>query len=187
MIGGGIYLGCALDTYRRLALYWRRFKSIVYSVELLFWLTQTVVLFYLLFRVNHGELRVYVFLATLLGFAIYQVVIARVYRRILESLLRIFGTIIKAVIRMTQVLLLAPIMGLVQIIIAIILFLIQLVGTSIYWILRLCFFPFRMAFKLVWHFMPVNAKKSLHKMGSICSTIYNRCSKWLQYVTFKRR
>src|SRR5699024_11891782 len=37
-------------------------------LELGFWFIQTAVLFYILFKVNEGELRIYVFLACLLGY-----------------------------------------------------------------------------------------------------------------------
>src|SRR5699024_8882996 len=52
--------------------YWKNKWFINYVMEICFWLTQTFLLFYVLFRINGGELRVYVFLACLLGFAMYQ-------------------------------------------------------------------------------------------------------------------
>src|SRR5699024_5518630 len=65
MIAGGVYLGFAFETYRRLTRGLRKNWLFLYVLELGFWFIQTAVLFYILFKVNEGELRIYVFLACL--------------------------------------------------------------------------------------------------------------------------
>src|SRR5690625_1760968 len=72
MVLGGLYLGIAKDTFRRFSPYWKNKRFINYAMEICFWLTQTFLLFYVLFRINGGELRFYVFLACLLGYAMFQ-------------------------------------------------------------------------------------------------------------------
>src|SRR5690625_1289933 len=80
MTSGGFYLGVVLDTFRRFASSWKNRIIFSYVMETSFWLTQVIILFYVLFRVNGGELRLYIFLACLLGFTIYQVLAAKIGR-----------------------------------------------------------------------------------------------------------
>src|SRR5690625_3097491 len=84
MILGGIYLGVALETFRRFSRAWEKNTILLYIMEICFWLIQSFVLFYILFRVNGGEIRVYVILAGCLGFAIYIALVASFYIRILD-------------------------------------------------------------------------------------------------------
>src|SRR5690625_5859173 len=63
MVVSGFYLGIALETFRRFSPLWRHRPVLVYIFEVSFWLIQTFIIFYVLYKVNAGELRVYIFLA----------------------------------------------------------------------------------------------------------------------------
>src|SRR5690625_2595285 len=89
MIIGGFYLGMARDTFRRFSSYWSQRKFLRYFFEVSFWMIQAFLMFYILYRVNAGELRAYIFIACMLGFSIYQVVFAVLYKKILEIIIRI--------------------------------------------------------------------------------------------------
>src|SRR5699024_4293439 len=88
MVLSGLYLGMALETFRRFSPLWRKNKFLVYFLEICFWLVQTLIIFYVLYRVNAGELRLYIFVACLLGFATYQALIASLYKRLLEQVVK---------------------------------------------------------------------------------------------------
>ena len=67
MVLSGIYLGVIRDTFQRFAIYWKGRKLLSYLLEIIFWILQTLVVFYVLFLVNAGEIRLYIILACLLG------------------------------------------------------------------------------------------------------------------------
>src|SRR5699024_5483544 len=85
----GIYLGIAQETFRRFKPHWKPNRFLLYFMEIAFWLFQVALIFYVLFLVNAGELRLYVFLALFLGISMYQVLVASVYKRLLEMIVRI--------------------------------------------------------------------------------------------------
>ncbi|HHY22293.1 MAG TPA: spore cortex biosynthesis protein YabQ, partial [Bacilli bacterium] len=84
MIGMGLYVGAALDTYGRFVKRRNTFHLVTAFNDILFWLVQGLFIFYILFSVNNGELRVYIFLALLCGYAAYQSLFRSIYLRLLE-------------------------------------------------------------------------------------------------------
>src|SRR5690625_7413437 len=87
MIIGGLYLGIARDTYLRFTPYWRQRIILKYVFEIAFWMIQTLLLFYILFRVNPGDLWFYVFLACLLGVSLFIVFFVSLYKKLLELMI----------------------------------------------------------------------------------------------------
>jgi len=71
MVGSGLILGVALDTYRVLKERFRLRGWVVSLVDLLYWVAAASLVFHLLVWSNWGELRFYVFVAVLAGFWIY--------------------------------------------------------------------------------------------------------------------
>ena len=65
MIGMGSWLGAALDTYNRFLQRQDRTHWIVLINDILFWIVQGLIIFYVLLLVNEGELRFYIFLSIL--------------------------------------------------------------------------------------------------------------------------
>lgn len=187
MIAGGVYLGAALDTYRRFAHRIRKKKWLIYSAEILFWVGQTVILFYLLFKVNNGELRVYVYIACLLGFSMYQALFKRSFHKVLDLFIRISCAIGRFLRRLFQTVIFRPIAGLVQIAIVCILSIIQLVGTIIGFIGKICLYPLMLLLKGINRLLPQRLRKMLHKVTILCSTIGNRCKKIWTRIYNKRR
>lgn len=61
MIGMGGWLGLSIDTYSRFLQRRKRARFIVFINDVLFWLLQGLIIFYVLLLVNEGELRVYIF------------------------------------------------------------------------------------------------------------------------------
>lgn len=90
MIGMGAWIGASLDTYQRFLKRQERKRWLVFIHDILFWIVQALFVFYVLLLVNEAELRIYVFLALLCGFAAYQSLLKAIYMRLLNFLIYIF-------------------------------------------------------------------------------------------------
>jgi len=187
MIGGGFYLGLALETFRRFSPYWRRPVWLLFIMEVSFWLMQTAFLFYILFRANQGELRVYIFAAILLGFAAYQALFRSLYKRLLERVITIGAMVIRTLKRLIEVLLVAPVKGLISILLAAVLFIVQLAASIIGLAFKIVWFPLGWILRLIWRLLPKNVTNFLNKFAGLYSTIKGRCSKIAEWIKSKRR
>ncbi len=87
MIVGGWYLGMANDTFRRFQALWKKSRILTYLFEIAFWLIQIAVLFYVLYRINYGEIRFYYFVALAFGFALYIAVFQTMYKKMLNLII----------------------------------------------------------------------------------------------------
>ncbi|MBM7601288.1 spore cortex biosynthesis protein YabQ [Virgibacillus halotolerans] len=187
MVLCGFYLGIIKDTYYRFRPYWKERLILTYLLEICFWLTQTVLLFYVLFRVNGGELRFYIFVACLLGFSIYQALARSIYIKVLERVILMVAAIYRFIARLIQVLFITPIKWIVKAIFTIILFIIHVVGVVLLFLLKILLFPIKGLLKLLYRLLPKRLKKLLYKLAGFYSTMKNITTKWMKYITFKRR
>ncbi|MFD1362569.1 spore cortex biosynthesis protein YabQ [Lentibacillus salinarum] len=187
MTCGGFYLGMALDTFRRLSIYWRPRVFLVYVMEISFWLTQTLLLYYVLFRVNSGELRFYVFVALLLGFAMYQALAAKVYKRLLERVIRMTMSIYHMLANMIRAIIVTPILFIVQLLVTVVVFTGKLLWHVVRHILKIVWVPVFWLLRLIYRMLPYSIQKNLHKIAGFYSTIENTCKKWLNKWLSKRR
>lgn len=187
MVLSGIYLGIILDTFRRFAKHWKKKKIASYLLEVCFWILQTLILFYILFRVNAGELRLYIFLACLLGFSIYQALLKTYYLRILNWIILISKRIMSVFGRIFSILVLLPLKALFTLCVAVIAFIYRIVIGLILFILKIIGFPFLFLGKLIYSLLPEKIIKILHKLIGFYSTMKNILKKWLKYLTFRRR
>ncbi|MGP4109170.1 spore cortex biosynthesis protein YabQ [Virgibacillus sp. L01] len=187
MVLGGFYLGIINDTYRRFSIHWKQNKILSYFMEISFWLTQTMLLYYLLFRVNSGELRFYVFIACLLGFSVYQVTTANAYKQLLEHIIRIGLKIYQFIEKLVQVLFIKPIKFVVHLLIVSLLFIGNVLLTIIRYTFRFMYVPISWVFQNLFRLLPKNIQNYLHKIAGIYSTMENILKKWIKYITFKRR
>src|SRR5699024_10156110 len=121
MIVGGMYLGFATETYRMVIYQWRRHVIVRYGLDIFYWLLQTALLFYLLYRVNHGELRFYVFLACLLGFSMYVVLCMPWYRKLLYTVLTICRSVVRWTAHILYLLLIQPLLWIGSVILTLLL------------------------------------------------------------------
>ena len=107
MVAGGIQAALTFDTYKQLfrpTYLWRQLAT-----DLLFFLTQACILFYFLFLVNGGVLKLYLFLAIMLGVSMYYALFQHTYLRILDRLVRLFRVIVRGLIRLINTLVIRPI------------------------------------------------------------------------------
>lgn len=187
MFGSGIYLGLAIDTFRRFERYWKRNIVITYALEILFWILQGLVIFYFLFIANQGELRLYIFLSILCGYAAYQSLIRSTYLKVLEVLIQWAIAVIRFGRRMFILLVYRPIQWVILFIIKLLIG-VWAICVWLFWILlKILWFPIRLIGRILWWFIPKNAKNYLKKLAGIYSKIKNTILKWWTYIQNKRR
>ncbi|MCF3944461.1 spore cortex biosynthesis protein YabQ [Oceanobacillus alkalisoli] len=187
MVLSGIYLGLAQDTFRRFSVHWKNRTVISYLLEIGFWLLQTIIVFYFLFLVNSGEIRLYIFLACLLGFSFYQALLKTVYRNVLEGVISVLRTIFRFIKQVFLIFIVTPLKWIFFLLSGIIVFIINLVVKLLAIILKIILFPFLMIGRILKPLIPENFIKFFHKLHPIYSTIRNILKKGLEYATFKRR
>lgn len=187
MIAGGFYLGVALDTFRRFHRHWKRNVFLVYFMEVSFWLTQVFILYFILFQVNLGELRVYVFVACLLGFAAYQALAATLYKRLLERIIIIASRIYRIIFNLVKNVIIAPIRYLIKFLIASVIFLFNMIMVVLGFFLKCIYLPLKWLLKQVYRLLPKKFKLILHKLAGFYSKIQNICRKYWKLISSKRR
>ncbi|GIO24235.1 spore cortex biosynthesis protein YabQ [Oceanobacillus sp. J11TS1] len=185
MIISGFYLGIVQETFRRFTIYWKGRLFLTYSLEILFWVTQAGILFYILYRVNQGELRLYIVLACLFGFSIYQALVKQAYKRLLEHVIQILRAIYQGIEKLIKILLISPlrwiILTLYRMIKAILIGILKIVM----WIFRFVFTPFRWVGTGIFRLLPKPIQKLFLQIAGFYSKIQNIVNKWLQ--SYRRR
>ncbi|GGM36624.1 spore cortex biosynthesis protein YabQ [Paraliobacillus quinghaiensis] len=172
----------ALETFRRFEDYWKKNIIFNYMMEISFWLLQTLILFYLLFVVNNGEVRFYIFLAVLCGFAAYQSLFASYYCRLLERIITSFLALYHFVYQIIDTIIFTPLKWLIQLLFAIFLLIIRLIYWLFWMILRIIYIPISIIVNIFSHFIPKNAKNYLHSLAGIYSKIENSIvTRWKNY------
>ncbi|WML24278.1 spore cortex biosynthesis protein YabQ [Neobacillus sp. OS1-33] len=195
MIGMGSLFGAMFDTYQRFLNRPKRKQWIVFFNDLLFWIIQAVVIFYTLFLVNNGELRFYIFLALLCGFAAYQSLFKGTYLRLLELTIKTILAVSRFIKKVFQLLIYKPIVGLIQLVIVIIiaigrglLSLVKFIGKVLLLILKIIFVPLQKIVLIFWKLLPKGLKNSVeklynktagnfHKIRNYISKLFNRWKK----------
>lgn len=183
MIICGFYLGVALDTYNRFARIWKGRQLLTYLIAIIFWLLQVSIVFYVLYQVNYGELRIYVFLACLLGFAIYQVLAASLYRNFLEMMINFVRRLLEVIYNIFQAIILKPFLIIVRLILSVIKFIGKVIFTVITWLL----FPLKRLAIIPYRFIKNKIKKIFDKNPLLYSIIEFIYSKIRTLISLMRR
>lgn len=171
MIGMGSLFGAMFDTYQRFLNRPKRKTWIVFLNDLLFWIIQALLIFYTLFIVNNGELRFYIFIALLCGFAAYQGLFKAVYLRLLELVINTIIAVAKFIKKTFQLLVYKPILGLIQLVITIILVLgrglmtlVKFAFKVLLFILKVVLVPVLKILLILWKLLPKGLKKTVEKL-----------------------
>ena len=166
MIGMGSIFGATLDTYQRFLKRGHRNRWIVFINDILFWMIQGLIIFYVLFLVNHGELRFYFCWHLYAGFQAYQALMKRLYLGLLEMLIRFFVLTTKFIIKLFQILIYQPVRGIILFMLALLVFigrifltLVKIIWTVLLWLLKVIFKPIILIFKGLGYFVPNPVKK----------------------------
>ncbi len=182
MIGMGSFYGAALDTYNRFLKRSQRKRWIVFIHDVLFWVIQGLLIFYVLFLVNEGEFRFYLFLALLCGFSAYQALFRKLYCHSLEILIKIIISIYKFCIKSFQVLIFIPIKWVIVTAFAFLLWCLKVlfmlckwIGKVIFLILRVILKPFQWILKKIWGIVPSSVTKKVGKFYNKWTGILINC------------
>jgi spore cortex biosynthesis protein YabQ len=108
MTASGIILGVLLDIYRVLKGRFRFRGWVVSLIDLLYWTVAAGLVFGLLMWSNWGVLRFYVFLAVVLGIALYYFWMSRTMIRLISWTIRLVEWMIRIVFRTLYVTLWVP-------------------------------------------------------------------------------
>jgi len=172
MVGMGTLFGAMFDTYQRFLNRPKRKHWIVFFNDLLFWIIQAIIIFYSLFLVNNGELRFYIFIALVCGFAAYQSLFKGVYLWLLELLISIGISIYRFLKSTILLLIFKPVVGIARITIFMILLLGRGLFTLVKFIFKVLIFivryvilkPFQTLFLIIWKLLPKGIKKTVEKL-----------------------
>ncbi|KEF36425.1 spore cortex biosynthesis protein YabQ [Schinkia azotoformans MEV2011] len=178
MVIMGAWLGAALDTYGRFLKRPKRATWFLFINDILFWMVQALLFFYVLLLVNEGQLRFYIILAILCGYAAYQSLFKNIYLKVLELLIKSSIWTYRFVYRLIIILVVQPIKWLIQLLIVLILF----IGNVLWKILKLTFLivytPIKWIFQVLWRFVPQKVKIFFISMAGILVRKKNTIVKW---------
>ncbi|MBP3039312.1 spore cortex biosynthesis protein YabQ [Bacillaceae bacterium Marseille-Q3522] len=191
MISMGILFGASLDTYNRFLQRKKRKGWLIFINDLLFWLFQALSVFYVLFLVNLGEWRFYIFLALLCGFAAYQSLLKTSFLKILEIAIKIVISTYRIIVKTVRLLVFRPIQLFIMMVLSCIIFiqkglftLAKLILSVLLFILRIIFKILLWVFSLILKFMPKSVKKRVDKMlkkwEGFRLRLQNYISKWIK-------
>ncbi|MTH55243.1 spore cortex biosynthesis protein YabQ [Bacillus mangrovi] len=171
MAGMGAWLGAALDTYRRFLVRSKRAGWIVFFHDIVFWLLQSILFFYVLLLVNEGELRVYMFLAILCGFAAYQGLLKGIYMAALNFFIRTVMLIAKVLAGIGNFVLIKPVKAVFRLVFLIAAGLLNLFWKISKWTflflwgaVKIVLSPVKWALRLLWKLLPAFLKKFISKI-----------------------
>ena len=190
MIGMGSLFGAMFDTYQRFLNRPKKKAWIVFINDLLFWIIQALLIFYTLFLVNNGELRFYIFIALVCGFAAYQSLFKGIYLRFLEMLIHSVIAIVKFFKKTFQILIYKPVVGLIQFVITIglvlgrgLFTLVKFVFKVLLLLLKIILVPLKKIMLLFWKLLPKGIKKIVEKLYNRTAgnfmKIRNYINKWI--------
>lgn len=171
MIGMGSYFGASLDTYNRFLQRQKRKRWIVFCHDILFWLFQGLSIFYVLFLVNKGELRFYIFLALLCGFAAYQSLLKEGYLRLLEIVISMVISIYRFIVKMVRVVIVRPLYSFVMLLLSFLIIigkgllaLAKVIWKVILFVIKVLLKPFEWVLMFFWNLLPKKIKKMVEKI-----------------------
>ncbi|MBB3909148.1 spore cortex biosynthesis protein YabQ [Anoxybacillus rupiensis] len=177
MIGMGGWLGLSIDTYSRFLQRRKRARFIVFINDVLFWLLQGLIIFYVLLLVNEGELRVYIFLAILCGYAAYQSLLRSLYLRLLEMLIRFFTALFRFFVRTCYYIVVRPIQGLLHLLLLLLLVIWKLILSTCKLLYRCVIFllmPVFWLIKWLWMMVPLKQRETIAKFFDWAAGVVQR-------------
>lgn len=109
MLASGTLMGVAFDSYRVVSGQLRFSRWSVHLLDLLYWVASALFVFQMLYHVNQGELRFYVFLGLFLGVWIHFLFLSVLIERFVVNLIRIVQRIYSFFVKLIYMTLFAPI------------------------------------------------------------------------------
>lgn len=178
MFGMGSWIGVALDTYGRFLKRPKRARWFLFFNDLSFWIVQGLIIFYVLLLVNEGELRFYVFLALLCGFAAYQSLFQSTYMNLLELLIRFVVRAYRFMAKLITTLILRPIRYIVHLLVVLILGLWSVLLAIIRYVWKVVYLPIKWISLVIWRLVPKKVKMFFYEVAGFFSKIKNFKNIW---------
>lgn len=189
MIISGIYIGIATETFNRVKRIWQTKPFPRMSLEVIYWLGQTFILYAALYYVNDGEIRLYVFFAALCGYSMYVVLFRKLYRALLEAIIHFIRTCIRIVYNVLHTVVYRPCKWIFTFLYRFLLKIIMSVLLICKYLLIIVFLPFRWLHFILVKTLPINIvdkyNKVINKMIAFCSTISSKLISLLKRVFTK--
>ena len=183
MIGMGVLLGICVDTYRLLVRVKLKTKWIKSVYDFFFWVAYGLGLFYTLYWINEGILRIHVFLAVFCGYAMYRALFETLYIRLMYFLYRLFSYIIDFSRKFLKNVMIRPIrwfiIGVYSVFAFILLYIWKLIYTMIGFILRAVSKIFLWILQILWRFVPKTIQKYVRM---IYYKIYQFTYRWYDKI-----
>ncbi|WP_370521853.1 spore cortex biosynthesis protein YabQ [Virgibacillus sp. MSP4-1] len=177
----------AADTFHRFNERKKRKPWIHYCNEILFWILQGLIIFYILYLTNYGQIRFYIWLALIFGFAFYQALLRVWYLKVLEHLIQFSVTTWQVLRRLIQRLVIAPLSWMLKVLT----YLLTLFWTAVIWVLFIPWKLLRRPLIFVWNqikkLIPENVKKYILSFLELCSKIINNLVDIWKSIFAKRR
>lgn len=99
---GGI-IGLLFDFFRILRKTIKTSDFITYLQDIIFWILSSIIIMYNIFTFNNGEIRLYLFLAILLGSLIYLLLVSKIIIKINLTCIKFFENILRKVILILKI------------------------------------------------------------------------------------
>lgn len=177
MIGMGSWIGVALDTYGRFLQRSKRARLIVFVNDILFWLLQSLIIFYVLLLINQGELRFYIFLAILCGYAAYQSLFRNMYLKLLEAMIHLCIALYRFCVRTCYYVIVQPIRWLFHLLLLTLLFIWKMavfIFKALYRCIFLLLTPIRLLGKWLWMMVPSTWRKPFAKIFHLLTGVIQK-------------
>ncbi|WP_188207354.1 spore cortex biosynthesis protein YabQ [Alkalibacillus aidingensis] len=170
VFAGGLSAAC-FDTYKQLgrpSIYWKQ-----YFIDLLFFVTQACIVYFLLYLANGGVLRFYLFIALILGISTYYALFQQQYLKFLDRMVVVLIRIYYLLKKLLENLVLRPLVWL-----SILLFsIIVAIGR---FLLRTIVALGKVVVTIILFFIPRIVKKPLISWFETC---HNKINKGLKSLT----
>nr|WP_052363920.1 spore cortex biosynthesis protein YabQ [Geomicrobium sp. JCM 19037] len=128
-----------------------------------FWIVQAVLVFYVLFNMNDGELRIYIFIAILFGFWVYWLTFRPVFLQLLEGIITVVDGIYRFIRKVFYLFLWLPVVWLYQGIVHLLNFILTVLHWIVVQLSKILFFFLRPIYELVQGPKIVNKVKTSSK------------------------
>ncbi len=178
MVAMGGWLGMAIDTYSRLirGRQWNKWITVIN--DSMFWILQGLFVFYVLLQINEGEMRFYVLLALLCGYACYRALLFHIYTKFLEAVIQ--GTIktYKFLKSALFILLINPIKELLKFLYKLCMMILGFLFTVIIFLLKIILTPFKWIGRGIWRLLPKEKFKKLIKKLGFFEKVKNYIKRW---------
>lgn len=182
MTAMGGWFGLSLATYHRFVNPKHRRTITLFVSDILFWVIQGLLVFWVLLELNEGQIRFYLLLALGVGFSAYKALLEGIYKNLLERFISIIGHIIGFFKRLLYHLIIQPTIFLLQLSLNLGKIISRFILAVVLFILSAVYLPFKWLFRLIIpDYLKVKATKWLNQLMSFLTTIKKQLQKVIQW------